>query len=273
VQRGSFSPARANGECGARPTRFILGIHRSSSTLLEANSRLAVSGRGHDGTCRYIRARVHKLQAATINPAPSHPVLLASLSADEFNKQFGEEIYCGHPGVRTGKRSVQRQAEHFGHLGFDSSEVRKPKIIAARRDPGMTGFSQNGQAAVSLGSGFTYGIADIATRLCTYIELMAALGKVRCLSHVLRVHTRTGRRTSKAVSVDSGFLCWTSACILARATRPRTSVRPQLRRLRPPIYQEGLRAIAAIFEPFVWAPYDRIGPALFKNRMRGAVSA
>jgi tetratricopeptide (TPR) repeat protein len=256
-----FFAARRGWGAPVRDPKFIVGLPRSGSTLLE---QILASHSKVEGTQEL--ANVQQLVAALRGRDPDlnnsrYPRILAELRADDY-RQRGEQYLAGAQVYRTGKPFfIDKMPNNFRHLGLIHLMLPNARIIDARREPIACCFS-NLKQLFAKGQEFTYSAHDIARYYRTYLTLMRHWNDV-LPGAILRVqHEDVVDDLDGSVRrlLDFCGLEFEPQCIefhkTVRSVRTASS-----EQVRQPLYREGIDQWKH-FEPWLGPLKSALGDAL-----------
>ncbi|MEO7133297.1 MAG: sulfotransferase [Vicinamibacterales bacterium] len=240
------------GETGATGPVFVLGLHRSGSTLIEQilASHAMIEGSGELPAMPQLWDRIVGSAARDgISPleyvARCEPATWASIGA--------EYLQLTQPFRRTRRRLfVDKLPSNWLYLGLIRLALPNAKIIDTRRNPMACGFA-NFKQHYPTGVTFAYSLQSIGRFYRDYLRMMdhfdcVAPGAVHHLvyEHLVEDPEREVRRILKFIGVP-----FDPACLHSHRTERAVST-PSAEQVRCPIYRDGIEA---------WRPYRRwLGP-------------
>ena len=252
---------------------FVIGLPRSGSTLLEQilASHSKVEGTQELPNVQQLVSRLRGFGPETEDPR--YPRILASLSAEDFDK-LGAEYLAGTRVYRSGKAGapvpffIDKMPNNFRHVGLLHLMLPNARIIDARREPMACCFS-NFKQLFANGQEFTYSIEDIARYYRTYVELMAHWDRA-LPGRVLRVYHEDvvdDLEGSVRRLLDFCGLEFEAQCVAFHETK--RSVRTaSSEQVRQGIFREGLDQWKN-FEPWLGPLKEALGDAVSRYRVVG----
>jgi hypothetical protein len=259
VFSADFFAARRDFGAEADDPIFIVGLHRSGSTLIE---QILASHSEVEGTMELPDVGLIARDLGWSTAGADYPACLADLSreaADALGRRF---IEATRPQRRLGRRFfVDKMPNNFQHLGLIQLMLPRARIIDARRHPCgacVSAFKQHFADAQA----FTYDLGDLGRYYRDYVALMdhfdAVLpGRVHRVIYEDMVEDTEGE--VRRLLAHCG-LSFEPACLAFhendRAVRTVSS-----EQVRRPINREGLDQWRR-FEPWLGPLKDALGPAL-----------
>jgi predicted Zn-dependent protease len=238
---------------------FIVGLHRSGSTLIE---QILASHSEVEGTMELPDVGLIARDLGWASPGADYPASLAGLSREAAAALARRFIDATRAQRRLGRRFfVDKMPNNFQHLGLIQLMLPRARIIDARRHPlgaCVSAFKQHFPDAQA----FTYDLGDLGRYYRDYVALMdhfdAVLpGRVHRVIYEDMVEDTEGEVRRLLAHCGLGF---ESACLAFydndRAVRTVSS-----EQVRRPIYREGLDQWRR-FEPWLGPLKDALGPAL-----------
>lgn len=240
---------------------FIVGLHRSGSTLVEqilgGHSQIEATGE-----LPIVEQLIRSVGVDRGLPGDSPMAKLAHLDPPRV-RALGEQYVKRAQSYRVSKkpRFVDKMPSNWLLAGFVHLILPNATIVDARRHPMAAGFS-NFRQDYARGASWTYSLESIGRYYCEYLRLMrhfdAVLpGKVHRVIHERLVEDFEPevRRLLDHVGVD-----FEPACLeFHRSDRPvRSASAEQVRR---PLSREGIDQWRA-FEPWLAPLKESLGPAL-----------
>jgi len=266
VFSSDFFAARGDFGAEADDPIFIVGLHRSGSTLIE---QILASHSAVEGTMELPDVGLIARELGWSVPGADYPACLANLSREMAAALGRRFIEATRPQRRLGRRFfVDKMPNNFQHLGLIQLMLPRAKIIDARRHPFgacVSAFKQHFAEAQA----FTYDLADLGRYYRDYVALMdhfdAVLpGRVCRVIYEDMVEDTEGevRRLLAYCGLD-----FEPACLAFHQNqRPVRTISSE--QVRQPIYREGLDQWRR-FEPWLGPLKDALGPALEGWRGRG----
>jgi tetratricopeptide (TPR) repeat protein len=271
VWTADFFAARAEFGVEAEDPIFIVGLHRSGSTLIEQilASHSAVEGTLELPDIGFAARRLgwsegmaapYPASTARLTPADAAAMGAAYLKATAVNRKLGRRFF------------VDKMPNNFQHLGLIQLMLPRAKIIDARRHPLGACFSAFKQHFADA-QPFTYDLADLGRYYRDYVALMAHFdavlpGRVHRVIYEDLVADTEGevRRLLGYCGLD-----FEPACLeFHRNDRPVRTVSSE--QVRQPIYRQGVDNWRR-FEAWLGPLKDALGPALTEWRGEAAPSA
>ena len=255
-----FAERQGYGDDSDAPI-FIVGLHRSGSTLIEqilaahplveATSELPVLG-------QLMRAIV--FDAAL--PGDTPMARLAAIDAGRA-RALGAEYLARAADYRTsGKpRFIDKMPANWAQVGLIQLILPNATIIDARRHPMATGFS-NFRQNYGAGAAWSFSLEGIGRYYADYLRLMRHFDRVLPGKALRVVNERLIEDFEPQVRrlLDHVGIAFDPACLdFHRSNRPvRSASAEQVRR---PVNREGVDQWRA-FEPWLGALKTALGPAL-----------
>jgi predicted Zn-dependent protease len=259
VFTAEFLAARRDFGAEADDPIFIVGLHRSGSTLIE---QILASHSQVEGTMELPDVGLIARDLGWSSCVADYPACLSDLSGEQAAALGRRFIEATRAQRRLGRRFfVDKMPNNFQHLGLIQLMLPRAKVIDARRHPFgacVSAFRQHFADAQA----FTYDLGDLGRYYRDYVALMdhfdAVLpGRVHRVIYEDMVEDTEAevRRLLAHCGLD-----FEPACLAfydnARAVRTVSS-----EQVRRPIYREGLDQWRR-FEPWLGPLKDALGPAL-----------
>lgn len=255
-----FANRQGFGDDSAAPI-FIVGLHRSGSTLVE---QILASHSAIEATSELpiIAQLLRSLAMESGLPGESALAKMASLDAARA-RTLGAEYLDRAEAYRANEkpRFVDKMPANWLHIGFIRLILPNAVIIDARRHPMAAGFS-NFRQKYDAGAAWSYSLEGIGRYYRDYLRLMRYFdqvlpGKVHRLinERLIDDFEPEVRRLLDHVGVD-----FEPACLeFNRSSRPvRSASAEQVRR---PVNRDGVNQWRA-FEPWLDPLKDALGDAL-----------
>lgn len=239
---------------------FIVGLHRSGSTLVEQilASHSAVEGAGELPVMQQIWERI-TLAGARCGRSAFDQV--KSLTLADFSAIGSEYIELTRPFRSKKRRFVDKLPANWLNIGLIRLALPNARIIDVRRNPMACGFS-NFKQLYAAGVYYTYSLASIGYFYQDYLRLMNHFDAIQpgVIHHL--VYERLVECPEREIrrALDYLNLPFEGACL--NFNRNERDVRtPSAQQVRRPINTDGLAA---------WRPYEAwlgpleeaLGPAL-----------
>jgi predicted Zn-dependent protease len=267
VFSAEFLAARRDFGAEADDPIFIVGLHRSGSTLIE---QILASHSQVEGTMELPDVGLIARDLGWSSPGADYPARLADLSREAAAALGRRFIEATRPHRRLGRRLfVDKMPNNFQHLGLIQLMLPRARIIDARRHPCgacVSAFKQHFTDAQA----FTYDLGDLGRYYRDYVALMdhfdAVLpGRVHRVIYEDMVEDTEGevRRLLAHCGLDFEPAC------LAFYDNDRAVRTVSSEQVRRPIYREGLDQWRR-FEPWLGPLKAALGPALEGWRGRPA---
>jgi tetratricopeptide (TPR) repeat protein len=262
----AFVAAREGWGVAERDPIFIVGLPRSSSTLIE---QILASHSMVEGTQELADVQRIVLDLQGRDPDldnPRYPGVLADMAREDFAK-LGRKYLADTRAYRTSGRPffIDKMPNNFRHIGLMHLMLPNARVVDVRREPMSCCFSNLKQLFAN-GQEFTYSVEDIARYYRTYLDLMAHWDRV-LPGRVLRVqHEDVVDDLEGSVRglLDFCGLPFESACIDFHRTE-RAVRTPSSEQVRQPIFREGLDQWRN-YEPWLEPLRDALGDALVRYR-------
>jgi tetratricopeptide (TPR) repeat protein len=255
-----FARREGFGDPSAAPI-FIVGLHRSGSTLVE---QILASHSEIEGTSE-LPILGQLMRSVALDPAlpgGSAMAKVESLDAGRARSLGAEYLARAQDYRSTGKpRFVDKMPANWLHLGFIRLILPNATIIDARRHPMAAGFS-NFRQHYGKGAAWTASLESIGFYYRDNVRLMRHFGRVRpgwahrlVNERLIEDFEPEVRRLLAHVGVD-----FEAACLeFHRSTRPvRSASAEQVRR---PVNRDGVDQWRA-FEPWLGPLKEALGDAL-----------
>ena len=252
-----FLAARRDFCAEADDPIFIVGLHRSGSTLIE---QILASHSAVEGTMELPDIGLIARELGW--SGPDYPACLAALGGDEAAALGRRFIEATRPHRRLGRRFfVDKMPNNFQHLGLIQLILPRARIIDARRHPCgacVSAFKQHFPDAQA----FTYDLADLGRYYRDYVALMDHFDAVlpgRVHRVIYEDMVEDTEAEVRRLLAHCG-LEFEPACLAFhqndRAVRTVSS-----EQVRRPIFRDGLDQWRK-FEPWLGPLKDALGPAL-----------
>ena len=245
----------------ARDPIFVLGLHRSGSTLIEQilASHPLIEGTAELTVMQQIWDRIGRIGALHGQGA-----FMEMIRLDHSDiRKLGEEYLERTRAYRSTDRPyfVDKLPANWMNIGLIRLALPHARIIDARRHPMACGFS-NFKQNYATGVTFSYSLESIGNFYRDYVEFMDHIDQVQP-GTVLRVINERliedpegeTRRMLEYVGVP-----FDSACLESHKTK-RAVLTPSAEQVRRPINREGVDYWRH-FEPWLGPLQEALGPAL-----------
>jgi tetratricopeptide (TPR) repeat protein len=252
-----FERNRGSG-CAEEGPIFVVGLHRSGSTLIEQilASHPLVEGTTELGTMTSIRERLARKSGLT--PAAA----IAALDPSEF-KAIGEEYLDRTRPFRQTDRPffVDKMPSNWMNLALIRVALPNARIVDSRRHPMACGFS-NFKQNYATGLGYTYSQQRIGTFYSDYLRYMRHIDAVQPGVVCRMINERLIDNPEREVRrmLDHLRLPFDPACLEHHKTE-RAVRTPSAEQVRRPINREGVDAWRH-YEPWLGELKDALGPEL-----------
>ena len=253
-----FFRRREGGGNAARDPIFVVGLHRSGSTLVEQilASHPLVEGTTELAAMNTIRDR---LQRST---GLSAPTAVASLQRDEFAGIGQQYLDKTQPFRQTDRPYfVDKLPANWANLPLIRLALPNAKIIDARRHPMACGFS-NFKQNYAVGLGFSYSLETIGTFYRDYWRFMRRFDELqpRAVHRLINERIIEDPEGEVRRLLDFVGLPFDPACLEFHKT-DRAIRTPSAEQVRKPINREGIDYWRQ-YEPWLGELKDSLGPAL-----------
>ena len=259
VFSAEFLASRRHFGAEADDPIFVVGLHRSGSTLIE---QILASHSAVEGTMELPDIGLIAKRLGWSDPTADYPATTARIDAAQaaaLGRGYIEATRAHRP---LGRRFfIDKMPNNFQHLGLIQLILPRARIIDARRHPlgaGLSAFKQHFADAQP----FTYDLADLGRYYRDYVALMAHFDAV-LPGRVLRViYEDLVENTEAQVRRLLAFcgLDFEPGCLAfhenQRAVRTVSS-----EQVRQPIFREGVEGWRR-YEPWLGPLKDALGPAL-----------
>lgn len=239
---------------------FIVGLHRSGSTLVEQilASHSAIEGAGELPVMQQIWERI-TLAGARCGRSAFEQV--SSLTLADFSAIGAEYIERTRPFRSTRRHFVDKLPANWLNIGLIRLALPNARIIDVRRNPMACGFS-NFKQLYALGVHYTYSLASIGQFYQDYLRLMNHFDAIQpgAIHHLVyeRLVECPEREIGRAL--DFLNLPFERACL--NFHRNERDVRtPSAQQVRRPINTDGLGAWRS-YEAWLGPLKEALGPAL-----------
>ena len=251
----------ANGGCQSPGPIFVLGLHRSGSTLIEQilASHPQIEGTVELTVMPQIWGRLGRM-AALAGRDPFDEV--ARLDDEEFRK-IGEEYIERTAAFRTTDRPyfVDKLPANWMNLGLIRLALPNARIIDARRHPMACGFSNFKQNYAS-GITFSYSQESIGHFYRDYVRFMDHFDRVQpgAVHRVLNERLIDDPEGETRRLLDFIGVPFDPACLEFHKTK-RAIATPSAEQVRRPINREGVDQWRH-YEQWLGPMKEALGPAL-----------
>lgn len=251
------------GGCQSRDPIFVLGLHRSGSTLIEQilASHPLIEGTAELMVIQQIWDRVARM-AAQSNRGPFEELL--RLDSASF-KAIGEEYLERTRSFRMTDRPyfVDKLPANWMSLGLIRLALPNAKIIDARRHPMACGFS-NFKQNYAMGVTFSYSLESIGHFYRDYVRFMDHFDQIQpgAVHHVINERLIDNPEGEVRAMLEFIGVPFDSACLEFHANK-RAVHTPSAEQVRRPINRDGVdhwRHYESWLDPLKQA----VGPALEK---------
>lgn len=255
-----FERHEGNG-CSARDPIFVVGMHRSGSTLIEQilASHPQIEGTAELSVMQQLWERLGR-SAAVRDRGPFQELL--SLDSATI-RAIGEEYLDRTKAFRLTDRLffIDKLPANWLHLGLIRLALPNAKIIEARRHPLACGFS-NFKQNYSHGMRFSYSLEAIGIFYRDYLRFMDHMERVQPAAVHRVVNERLIDDPDREVRRMLQFIGvpFDSAC-LDFHRNPRAVQTPSAEQVRRPINREGVDHWRH-YEPWLGPLRDALGTAL-----------
>lgn len=251
-----------NAEVGldAEDPIFIVGLHRSGSTLVEQilASHPAIEGAGELPVMQQIWERITQ---DGVRCGRSAFEQVNNFTLADFSKIGSEYIELTRQFRSTKRRFVDKLPANWLNIGLIRLALPNARIIDVRRSPMACGFS-NFKQLYAIGVHYTYSLASIGQFYQDYLRLMNHFDAIQpgAIHHLVYEHLVESPEREIRRALDFLNLPFERACL--DFNRNVRDVRtPSAQQVRRPINTDGLGA---------WRPYEAwlgplkeaLGPAL-----------
>jgi tetratricopeptide (TPR) repeat protein len=247
--------------CTERGPIFVIGLHRSGSTVIE---QILASHPMIEGTSELpvMQQLWRSISQAAVRSACSPFAYIARLNSAAL-ADLGAEYIERSRAYRLTDRPlfVDKLPANWLHVGLIRLVLPNARIIDARRHPLACGFS-NFKQHYATGVAFAYSLASIGCFYRDYLRLMQHFDRVQpgAIHHVLNEQLISDKQSEIRRLLDHVGVPWDSACLTPH-TNQRAVRTPSAEQVRRPISSEGMNA---------WRHYElwlgplkvALGPAL-----------
>jgi tetratricopeptide (TPR) repeat protein len=253
-----FFGRNADAGCPQEGPIFIVGLHRSGSTLIEQilASHPQVEGAGELVELQFIRDRIARLAGKTAAAA------IAEIKAADF-RAIGEEYLERTRPFRHADRPyfVDKMPGNWTSLPLIRAALPNARIIDARRHPLACGFS-NFKQNYDSGVGFSYDLKTIGTFYHDYARFMRRFDEVQPDAVHRSVNERLIEDPEGEVRSLLAYLGlpFEPSC-LAFHRNDRAVRTPSAEQVRRPLNREGIDRWKN-YEPWLGALKEALGPTL-----------
>lgn len=255
-----FAARQDHGEASDAPI-FIVGLHRSGSTLVE---QILASHSAVEATSELpiIAQLLRSVAFDTDLPDGPPMVRLAHLDADRARALGAEYLRRAREYRGTDKpRFVDKMPANWLYLGFIQLILPNATIIDARRHPMAAGFS-NFRQFYGMGAGWTFSLDSIGRYYRDYLRLMRHFdqvlpGKVHRVIHEQLVEDFEAQ--ARSMLAHAGLDFEPAVLEFHRSGRPVRSASAD--QVRQPINRDGVDQWRA-FEPWLEPLKQALGDAL-----------
>jgi Tfp pilus assembly protein PilF len=237
---------------------FVVGLHRSGSTLIEQilASHPLVEGTTELGIMKLIRDRITRSSGKT--PAAA----IASLSRSDLRRIGDEYIERTRPFRKTDRPYfVDKLPGNWTNLALIRVALPNARVIDARRHPMACGFSNFKQNYAS-GVGFSYDLKTIGSFYQDYWRFMRHFDTVQPGSVCRMINEQLIEQPEAEVRrmLDELKVPFEPSC-MEFYKNDRAVRTPSAEQVRRPINREGVD-LWRHYEPWLGALKDALGPAL-----------
>ena len=250
----------AGGGCMASGPIFIVGLHRSGSTLIEQilASHPDIEGLGELPVIKHIWERIVRGTARSPNPFAE----ITSWEATAYAAIGAEYLERTAPFRSTDRPYfIDKLPPNWLHVGLIRLALPNARIIDARRSPMACGFS-NFKQHYAVGVAHSYSLATIGRFYRDYLRLMDHFDAVQpgAVLHVINEELIDNPEREVRRMLDFVGVPYDPACLdFHRNTRAVQT--PSAQQVRRPINRDGVDAWRA-YEPWLGELKAALGPAL-----------
>jgi tetratricopeptide (TPR) repeat protein len=253
-----FFQANAKSGCEEEGPIFVVGLHRSGSTLIEQilASHSLIEGTTELGIMKLIRDRI------TRSSGKSAAAAIADLEPSQFQKIGEEYLERARPFRKTGKPFfVDKLPGNWTNLPLIRAALPNARIIDARRHPMACGFSNFKQNYAS-GVGFSYSLRTIGHFYRDYWRFMRHFDAVQPGVVCRMINERLIDEPESEVRrmLDQLGLSFEASCLEFHKNE-RAVRTPSAEQVRRPINREGVD-VWRHYEPWLGELKESLGPAL-----------
>lgn len=252
-----FDRGKAVGDAAPDPI-FVVGLHRSGSTLIEQilASHPLVEGTTELSAMNNLRDRIERATGV------SAPAAIAALPDEQFAAIGSEYIAKTQPFRQTDRPYfVDKLPSNWVNLPLIRLALPNARIIDARRHPMACGFS-NFKQNYAVGLGFSYGLDTIGAFYCDYWRFMRRFDEVQpgAVHRVLNERLIDDPEGEVRRMLDFIGVPFDPACLEFHKTE-RAIRTPSAEQVRKPINREGVDYWRH-YEPWLGELKESLGPAL-----------
>ena len=219
---------------GGGATRFIVGLPRSGSTLLDRilGSHSAVASRGE-------RADFALELVRTAGPAANKTDLVHRSTQLDF-RLLGQR-YCAHLPTTANARQIDKTPANFLYLGLIAAALPQARIVHVRRQP-MDACYAMYKTLFRMAYPFSYDLRDLGHYWLAYQRLMAHWRALLPSERYIEIDYEDLVANQEAVTrrlVAHAGLPWEDAC-LSFERNPQPSLTASAAQVRQPIYNSSV---------------------------------
>ena len=253
-----FFRRNAGSGCEDEGPIFVVGLHRSGSTLVEQilASHPLVEGTTELGIMKLIRDRIVRVSGEGSAAA------IAALKPGELRDVGREYLERARPFRKTKKPFfVDKLPGNWINLPLIRAALPNARIIDARRHPMACGFSNFKQNYAS-GMGFSYSLETIGVFYRDYWRFMRHFNAVQpgAAFRMINEHLIDEPEAQVRAMLDHLGLPFDASCLEFHKTE-RAIRTPSAEQVRRPINREGVDAWKH-YEPWLGELKDALGPNL-----------
>ena len=262
--RALFDRHRGAG-CTARDPIFVVGLHRSGSTLIEQilASHPMIEGASELPVMQGLFARIART-AASRGRSPFEEI--ARLEPAAFERIGAEYLESTRAFRRTERPLfVDKLPANWLNVGLIRLALPNATIIDARRHPLACGFSNFKQHYAS-GVTFSYSLRSIGYFYRDYLRLMEHFDEIQPgkILHVVNERLIENPEREIRRMLDRIGVAFDGACLESHRNA-RAVPTPSAEQVRRPINRDGVDAWRS-YEPWLGPLKDALGPALDRWR-------
>ena len=255
---GEFFRANAKAGCEEEGPIFVVGLHRSGSTLIEQilASHSLIEGTTELGIMKLIRDRIGR------SSGKSPAAAVAELERSQLRKIGEEYLERARPFRKTRKPFfVDKLPGNWTNLPLIRVALPNARIIDARRHPMACGFSNFKQNYAS-GVGFSYSLKSIGEFYRDYWRFMRHFDAVQPGIACRMINERLIDEPQREVRnmLDHLGLPFEDSCLEFHKNE-RAVRTPSAEQVRRPINREGVD-LWKHYEPWLGELKEALGPAL-----------
>ncbi len=248
-------------DAGAGTPIFVVGLHRSGSTLIEQvlASHPMIEGAGELPVMQQIFERLSRAAAQT-GRDPFSPLAASSAATLEA---IGNEYMARAEPFRRNDRPffVDKLPANWLNLGLIRLALPRARIIDARRHPIACGFS-NFKQHYAYGVNFSYSLSSIGQFYRDYLRMMGHFDAIQpgAVHHVINEQLIARPEHEIRRLLDYVGVPFDAAC-LDFHSNPRAVRTPSADQVRRPVNSDGVDLWRA-YEPWLGPLKQALGPAL-----------